>query len=71
MGLAKPSHEVERLALMLARARGELLAALDDSAEDVDLTVTDHGDKFSIRVEGRNCVSIWNQAIERHPAHAR
>jgi len=64
MRSAKTKARIEDIALTLARARVQLLAALDEDIEDVDLTVTDHGDAFGIRVEGRNCVSVWNQTID-------
>jgi len=65
MKLHEPNPEAEQIARRLVCLRNELLRALPDEHHDVELSVLEDGDRFTVRVLWQNCILVANQSQRR------
>jgi len=68
--LRRSNPEAFRIAREIVELRAQLLKALADAGDDVEMTVESDGDELSVRVIWKNCVLIANQT-QRERATAR
>ncbi|MBU0638554.1 MAG: hypothetical protein KKB50_06790 [Planctomycetes bacterium] len=59
--------KVQRIAREMVRLRGELLRELHPRTEELELTVAENGDAYTVRVFWQDCILVGKQPPHRKP----